>query len=200
MLILKGLFSLSLPLIGTRFWMRRMMKMRWERRGKENKTFLQSDSSSVKGFLSSIPAPRNSATLGVASLGSGYGRRSVIETDGSTSISGSGVDQSNESCENNDVGFDQNGEDYVNHDSYEDHRTTGCTFFQDQQVLKIPASSKGKPSKLQKRKHQKGSLYFDIKQNWQSGVPEGSSIKMKRTPGMDGDIEIVFSVVSNSWC
>ncbi|KAL3567081.1 hypothetical protein D5086_032496 [Populus alba] len=165
MLILKGLFSLSLPLTGTRFWMRRMMKMRWERRGKENKTFLQSDSSSVKGFLSSIPAPRNSATLGVASLGSGYGRRSVIETDGSTSSSGSGVDQSNESCENND-----------------------------------PASSKGKPSKLQKRKHQKGSLYFDIKQNWQSGVPEGSSIKMKRTPGMDGDIEIVFSVVSNSWC
>jgi hypothetical protein len=45
----------------------------------------------------------------------------VIETNGSTSSSGYGVDQSNESCENYDVGFDQNGEDYVNHDSYEDH-------------------------------------------------------------------------------
>lgn len=72
-----------------------------------------------EGFLSSIPVPRNSATLGVASLGSGCGRRSVIETDGSTSSSGSGVDQSNESCENYDVGFDQDGQDYVNHDSYD---------------------------------------------------------------------------------
>ena len=62
-----------------------------ERKRKQNETFLQSDSFSVKGFLSSIPAPRNSATLGVASLGSGSGRRSVIETDGSTSSSGPGL-------------------------------------------------------------------------------------------------------------
>lgn len=37
--------------------------------------------SSVKSFLSSIPAPRNSATLGASSSGSGTGRRSIIDAD-----------------------------------------------------------------------------------------------------------------------
>ena len=56
--------------------------MEKERKRKKMESLLQSDSSSVKGFLSSIPAPRNSSTLGVGSLGSGSGRRSVIETEG----------------------------------------------------------------------------------------------------------------------
>lgn len=37
--------------------------------------------SSVKSFLSSIPAPRNLATLGASSSGSGTGRRSIIDAD-----------------------------------------------------------------------------------------------------------------------
>ena len=31
-----------------------------------------------------------------------------------------------------------------------------------------------------------------MKQNWQSGVPEGSSVKLKRMPSTDGDMEIFF--------
>ena len=44
--------------------------MEKERKGKKMESLLQFDSSSVKGFLSSIPAPRNLSTLGVDSLGS----------------------------------------------------------------------------------------------------------------------------------
>ncbi|XP_011020044.1 PREDICTED: proline-rich protein PRCC [Populus euphratica] len=225
-----------------------------ERKRKKTESLLQSDSSSVKGFLSSIPAPRNSSSLGVGSLGSGSGRRSVIESEGPTSISGgvgaekeSGVDQSSEGYESYDggyVGFDHNGGDYVNYGSYESGtdqsvaqnvggggyesyggygdsgqygsnwddgsvaavaetgsggaaesalrmmgkrrrnempteiievkqdeliknrpredqvKSTGIAFGPAYQ----PASSKGKPSKLHKRKHQIGTLYFDMKQ------------------------------------
>ncbi|KAJ6407994.1 hypothetical protein OIU84_011329 [Salix udensis] len=104
-------------------------EMEKERKRKKMESLLQSDSSSVKGFLSSIPAPRNSSTLGVGSLGSGSGRRSVIETEGPTSSSGgvgaedeSGVDQSSEGYVSYDggyVGFDHNGGDNVNYGSYE---------------------------------------------------------------------------------
>lgn len=230
-----------------------------ERKRKKTESLLQSDSSSVKGFLSSIPAPRNSSALGVGSLGSGSGRRSVIESEGPTSSSGgvgaeneSGVDQSSEghvSYDGGYVGFDHNGGDYVNYGSYESGadqsvaqnvggdgvsyggyesyggygdsgqygsnwddgsvaavaetgsggaaesalrmmgkrrrneipteiievkqdeliknrpredqvKSTGIAFGPAYQ----PASSKGKPSKLHKRKHQIGTLYFDMKQ------------------------------------
>ncbi|KAJ6363148.1 hypothetical protein OIU78_003350 [Salix suchowensis] len=104
-------------------------EMEKERKRKKMESLLQSDSSSVKGFLSSIPAPRNSSTLGVGSLGSGSGRRSVIETEGPTSSSAgvgaedeSGVDQSSEGYVSYDggyVGFDHNGGDNVNYGSYE---------------------------------------------------------------------------------
>ncbi|KAF9679836.1 hypothetical protein SADUNF_Sadunf06G0056400 [Salix dunnii] len=233
-----------------------------ERKRKKIESLLQSDSSSVKGFLSSIPAPRNSSTLGVGSLGSGSGRRSVIENEGPTSSSGgvgaedeSGVDQSSEGYVNYDggyVGFDHNGGDNVNYGSYESgaDQSVGQNFVgvgadgvsyggyesyggygdsgqyggnwdagsvaavaetggggaaetavrmmgkrrrneipteiievkQDELIKNRPredqvkstgiafgpayqpASSKGKPSKLHKRKHQIGTLYFDMKQ------------------------------------
>ena len=93
--------------------------MEKERKRKKMESLLQSDSSSVKGFLSSIPAPRNSSTLGVGSLGSSSGKRSVIETEGPTSSFGgvgaedeSGVDQSSEGYASYDggyVGFNHNG-------------------------------------------------------------------------------------------
>ncbi|KAL2488319.1 proline-rich protein PRCC [Forsythia ovata] len=41
--------------------------------------------SSVKSFLSSIPAPKNSTTLGALPSASGTGRRSMLETDASAS-------------------------------------------------------------------------------------------------------------------
>lgn len=230
-----------------------------ERKRKKTESLLQSDSSSVKGFLSSIPAPRNSSTLGVGSLGSGSGRRSVIESEGPTSSSGgvgaeneSGVDQSSEghvSYDGGYVGFDHNGGDYVNYGSYESGADQsvaqnvggdGVSYggyesyggygdsgqygsnWDDRSVAAVaetgsggaaesalrmmgkrrrneipteiievkqdeliknrpredqvkstgiafgpayqPASSKGKPSKLHKRKHQIGTLYFDMKQ------------------------------------
>uniref|UniRef100_A0A6N2KP62 Proline-rich protein PRCC n=1 Tax=Salix viminalis TaxID=40686 RepID=A0A6N2KP62_SALVM len=237
-------------------------EMEKERKRKKMESLLQPDSSSVKGFLSSIPAPRNSSNLGVGSLGSGSGRRSVIETEGPTSSSGgvgaedeSGVDQSSEGYVSYDggyVGFDHNGGDNVNYGSYESGadqsvgqnvvgvgadgvsyggyesyggygdsgqygsnwdagsvaavaetggggavetavrmmgkrrrneipteiievkqdeliknrpredqvKSTGIAFGPAYQ----PASSKGKPSKLHKRKHQIGTLFFDMKQ------------------------------------
>lgn len=49
-----------------------------EKRKKKRQTI---QTSSVKSFLSSIPAPRNSATLGASSSGSGTGRRSIIDAD-----------------------------------------------------------------------------------------------------------------------
>lgn len=48
-----------------------------EKQRKRSQSFAQTPS--VKSFLSSIPAPKNSTTLGV--LGSGSGRRSTIEAD-----------------------------------------------------------------------------------------------------------------------
>lgn len=48
-----------------------------EKQRKRSESFPQT--SSVKSFLSSIPAPKNSTTLGI--LGSGSGRRSTIEAD-----------------------------------------------------------------------------------------------------------------------
>ncbi|XP_054807314.1 flocculation protein FLO11 [Prosopis cineraria] len=67
--------------------------------------------SSVKSFLSSIPAPRNSATLGVQAT-SGSGRRSIIEAD----VPASNVDGS--AAENN-VSADQNGGSYESYDNYQ---------------------------------------------------------------------------------
>ncbi|XP_030535651.1 suppressor protein SRP40 [Rhodamnia argentea] len=73
--------------------------------------------SSVMSFLSSIPAPRNSSTLG-ALPSAGSGRRSVIETDASA-VGSTGVESSNGSnnqtvgnystYETKDSGMDQNG-------------------------------------------------------------------------------------------
>lgn len=51
-----------------------------EERNRRRKLESSTQAPSVKSFLSTIPAPRNTATLGVQSS-SGSGRRSIIETD-----------------------------------------------------------------------------------------------------------------------
>ncbi|MED6207569.1 hypothetical protein PIB30_117245 [Stylosanthes scabra] len=87
-----------------------------EERNRRRKMASSIQAPSVKSFLSSIPAPRNSATLGVQSS-SGSGRRSIIETETPASEpepalpSSSGV---------SDVGvvLDQNSAGYVNYESY----------------------------------------------------------------------------------
>ncbi|KAI4344471.1 hypothetical protein L6164_011694 [Bauhinia variegata] len=66
------------------------------------------ETSSVKSFLSSIPAPRNTATLGVPAS-SGSGRRSIVETEAPTSNADSS------SVENNSQ-VDHNAGDHVNYD------------------------------------------------------------------------------------
>ncbi|KAF7837965.1 proline-rich protein PRCC [Senna tora] len=207
---------------------------------------------SVKSFLSSIPAPRNSATLGVQTS-SGSGRRSILEADApasnaddSTAASNFDADQNAgtyanyESYGNYQYGTDQNpgyymdtgtaGNDiptsyYVNNDTYASYNTYGdygqygnnwadgsgpaapeisgisdiavkvsgkrgrneipseIIEVKQEELIKNrpredqvkltgiafgpayqPVSAKGKPSKLHKRKHQIGSLYFDMKQ------------------------------------
>ncbi|CAL0306995.1 unnamed protein product [Lupinus luteus] len=70
---------------------------------------------SVKSFLSSIPAPRNSTTLGVQSS-SGSGRRSIIQTEASepAPISVSAAES--------DVAVDQNAGDYANYENYPNYQ------------------------------------------------------------------------------
>ncbi|KAF1867678.1 hypothetical protein Lal_00050111 [Lupinus albus] len=67
---------------------------------------------SVKSFLSTIPAPRNSITLGVQSSSGGSGRRSIIETETPVSLSAA----------ESDVAVDQNAGEYVNHENYPNYQ------------------------------------------------------------------------------
>ncbi|KAL2455041.1 Mitotic checkpoint protein PRCC [Abeliophyllum distichum] len=220
--------------------------------------------SSVKSFLSSIPAPKNSTTLGALPSASGTGRRSMLETDASASNlnnvgtmgsdaavnssigysdqSGDGsslsYDRSNwnsgsESYDGYGAGYDDNvgageGVDYSNwkgqtgdyanygagYGQYESNwiDESGATAVAEasrlaesglqvpgkrgrndtpEQIVEVkqdellknrpredqvkltgiafgpaykPASTKGKPSKLHKRKHQIGSLLYDLRQ------------------------------------
>ncbi|XP_017983923.1 PREDICTED: proline-rich protein PRCC [Theobroma cacao] len=77
------------------------------RRRRESETLAQGPS--VKSFLSSIPAPRNSTTLGVAPT-SGSGRRSIIETQVPTSTSAVFEDK-------NEASINQNVPNYSNYES-----------------------------------------------------------------------------------
>ncbi|MED6216519.1 hypothetical protein PIB30_008207 [Stylosanthes scabra] len=91
-----------------------------EERNRRRKMASSIQAPTVKSFLSSIPAPRNSATLGVQSS-SGSGRRSIIETEAPASEpepepepalpSSSGVSDGG-------VVIDQNSAGYVNYESY----------------------------------------------------------------------------------
>ncbi|XP_027920180.1 proline-rich protein PRCC [Vigna unguiculata] len=223
-----------------------------ERERRKKKSASSTQTSSAKSFLASIPAPRNSATLGVQAS-SGSGRRSIIETEspaletasnsgGSSSVS---VDQSvgdYENYENYQYATDQYAGYYSNYGSGPEPEAGAAAYGTEQygnygeaygdygqygnnwgeasaapvteasgvgdSVVKIPgrrgrhevpteiievkqdeliknrpredqvkltgiafgptyqpASTKGKPSKLHKRKHQIGSLYFEMKQN-----------------------------------
>ncbi|XP_058755769.1 uncharacterized protein LOC131628983 [Vicia villosa] len=94
-----------------------------EERNRRRKLESSLQTPSVKSFLSSIPAPRNSSTLGVQST-SGSGRRSILETttpalpepsfSGGDGGSGSGF----VATESN-VHEDQNGTDYENYENYQ---------------------------------------------------------------------------------
>ncbi|KAJ8751013.1 hypothetical protein K2173_016194 [Erythroxylum novogranatense] len=215
-------------------------------------------SSSVTSFLSSIPAPRNSSTLGALPSAAGSGRRSILQAEAPSSASdfqteipsiSSGSVTGNDSHSGHEAILNQDGSEYASYGSYtgqefgyseglnqsvvggevssygsyenygdygqyennwsggvsasipesggfvgnssrgmgkrgknevipteivevkqdelmkdrprEDQvKLTGIAFGPAYQ----PASSKGKPSKLHKRKHQIGSLYFDMKQ------------------------------------
>lgn len=75
---------------------------------------------SVKSFLSSIPAPRNTATLGVQSS-SGSGRRSIVETEAppEPAIVGSSATTATTESE---VPVYQNAGDYVNYENYPNYQ------------------------------------------------------------------------------
>ncbi|KAK9931448.1 hypothetical protein M0R45_018723 [Rubus argutus] len=82
---------------------------------------------SVTSFLSAIPAPRNSATLGVSSglgSGSGSGRRAIVETESVDSKveSDVGVDQNIASYANPQSNFDQNAVNYEAYGGYETYQ------------------------------------------------------------------------------
>ncbi|XP_030456292.2 uncharacterized protein LOC115677302 [Syzygium oleosum] len=101
---------------------------------KERKRQRESESaaqaSSVMSFLSSIPAPRNSSTLG-ALPSAGSGRRSVVETD-APAVGSTGLESSNggnnqnvgnySTYETYDSGIDRNGEASEYHEVYGSHQ------------------------------------------------------------------------------
>lgn len=92
-----------------------------KQRKKRKESQILNRDSSVKSFLSSIPAPKSSATLGVLHANQGSGRRSIIETE-APAASSSGLDSMNESSvKRNEVSYasyelssDQNEIDYAN--------------------------------------------------------------------------------------
>ncbi|XP_058196677.1 uncharacterized protein LOC131312746 [Rhododendron vialii] len=221
-----------------------------EREGKTKATESVTETASVKSFLSSIPAPKNSSALGSLPSAAGSGRRSILEADVTTSFS------SNAYSSNAEVGVNDNGqvveglssasfgdvgnsaqyvvesgggdtsgwvssstnyENYGNYDyygQYESNWGDGSTTVAPsdvagtvesvvkvpgkrgrndvpQEIIEVkqdeliknrpredqvkltgiafgpsyqPVSTKGKPSKLMKRKHQISSLYFDMRQ------------------------------------
>lgn len=228
-----------------------------EKERKRKKAELAGQTPSVKSFLSSIPAPRNSVSLGVLGSGLGTGRRSVIVAsnlgsenavnevgvsggeiasvenvttgdysswgnkdenyasfdahsgyvggDGnveySTSIAATGDYSSNDNDNENYASYRQYSNNWAegssaaapevpieralrlpakrgrkddppqfievsqdelmkNRPREDQTKMTGIAFGPAYQ----PASAKGKPTKLHKRKHQIGALYFDMKQ------------------------------------
>lgn len=225
-----------------------------EREKKATESVIQT--STVKSFLSSIPAPKNSSTLGSLPSAAGSGRRSILEADvntmsnsnaystdtevgvnpnaqvvdGSSSASlgdvGSSVQYVVESSGSDTSGWVSSGANnenyehyagYGNYDYYGQHESNwgdGSTAVMPsdvvgtvesvvkvpgkrgrndipQEIIEVkqdelmknrpredqvrvtgiafgpsyqPTSTKGKPSKLLKRKHQIGSLYFDMRQ------------------------------------
>ncbi|XVF19034.1 hypothetical protein REPUB_Repub11eG0075700 [Reevesia pubescens] len=98
------------------------------RRRRESQNLAQGPS--VKSFLSSIPAPRNSTTLGVApSFGSG--RRSIIETQAPTSTSATfedkneaSINQSASDHSNYDLGTDANAGNTMNYSNYVNYQAS----------------------------------------------------------------------------
>ncbi|XP_028751431.1 proline-rich protein PRCC [Neltuma alba] len=87
-----------------------------ERKAENERKKMEStpQTSSVKSFLSTIPAPRNSATLGVQAS-SGSGRRSIIETDAQAS-------NADGSASENNVNADQNEGNYASYESYSNYQ------------------------------------------------------------------------------
>ncbi|KAL2338687.1 hypothetical protein Fmac_013133 [Flemingia macrophylla] len=81
-----------------------------ERNRRKKKLESSTQTSSVKSFLASIPAPRNTATLGVQAS-SGSGRRSIIETESPAPASDSGGSSN--------VPVEQSAGDYVNYENYQ---------------------------------------------------------------------------------
>ncbi|XP_021887463.1 uncharacterized protein LOC110806817 isoform X2 [Carica papaya] len=106
---------------------------------KERKRRKQSESqaqhSSVKSFLSSIPAPRNSGTLGVLQS-SGPARRSIVETEAPpASTGGSGDDNepsTNQNVENfvtYESGNNQSAMNYAQHEEVVEHSSVNYEYY-----------------------------------------------------------------------
>ncbi|XWS52287.1 hypothetical protein CRYUN_Cryun11dG0055200 [Craigia yunnanensis] len=98
------------------------------RKRRESQTLAQGPS--VKSFLSSIPAPRNSTTLGVAPS-SGSGRRSIIETHVPTSTSATfedkneaSIDQTAPNYSNYELGTDKNAGNSMNYSDYVNYQSS----------------------------------------------------------------------------
>lgn len=84
-----------------------------EERNRRRKMESSIQTPSVKSFLSTIPAPRNSSTLGVQSS-SGSGRRSILETSTPAPETSSGGGSASAAVESN-VPVEQNTGDYENY-------------------------------------------------------------------------------------
>ncbi|XP_004296496.1 PREDICTED: proline-rich protein PRCC [Fragaria vesca subsp. vesca] len=97
-----------------------------ERRRRKASEASSAQPQSVTSFLSAIPAPRNSATLGVSSglgSGAGSGRRAIVETESSFKVeSDVGLDQNENVASYDNSNFDPNVESYEGYGGYESYQ------------------------------------------------------------------------------
>lgn len=167
---------------------------------------------SVKSFLSSIPAPRNSATLGVLPS-SGTGRRAIVETGAPASSTGgsraednSGTDPNSghssvnyDSYVNYDSGIIQDGGNYdTNYDTYADYQSGVDPNANEGVQSQYGMSSEDNMTYGDYQNYGNYGAYGQSGSNWAHGsVPEmsGTSDGGVRVPGKRGRNEVPAEIV-----
>jgi len=166
-----------------------------ERDRRKKKLASSTQTSSVKSFLASIPAPRNAATLGVQAS-SGSGRRSIIETESPA------LETASNSGGSSSVAGDQTVGDYENYENYQ-HATDQYAGYYGN-YGSGPEPEAGAAAYGTEQYGNDGEAYGDYGQygnNWgdvsAAPVPEASGISesVVRIPGKRGRHEVPTEVI-----
>ena len=175
-----------------------------EERNRRRKMESSIQTPTVKSFLSTIPAPRNSSTLGVQSS-SGSGRRSILETSTPAPETSSGGGSASAAVESN-VPVEQNVGDYENYqyatdqyDSYGNYQYSADQYDNSGASAGVASNGDGYASY--------GGAYEDYGQygnNWVDGSgaatvvqpePSGISESMLKFTGKRGRKDVPVEVI-----